>query len=365
LGAGSAAMGGGAQTTMSADVSLVLVAYRSSAVAADAVMSFRRECSRLGLTSEVVIVDHSEDPGEAGRLHCLAPEKLLVLPNRGYAAGINTGVAASVGVTVVAGNPDVEFGDGSLAALLEALRSGWHIVGPQFGLAGFLFPPADLQTPAEDISRWLAGRSRAVWRRYLRRELRCCRQVWEATAPVAQRALSGALLAFRRETFNGVGTWDEGFFLYFEETDWLRRAMASGLRIALVPGARVEHRWAHAADPEVFGGQYLASRARFMATHHRWTGRLVSHLRQRGLPLTVKRLPRDPGRLPEGEHWWLLSPTALGIPAAGLLGTATELGEALNGIAAARGPRGIYIVVAAEPESCDVVGAWSWEASGG
>jgi GT2 family glycosyltransferase len=358
-------MGGGAQTTMSVDVSLVLVAHRSSEVARAAVESFRRESVRLGVTFEVVIVDQSEDAGEATQLGSLEPEKLLVLPNRGYAAGINRGVAASTGVTVVAGNPDVVLGEGSLAALLDAIGAGWHIVGPQFVLAGFLFPPADLQTPGEELLRWLASRSRALWHCYFRRELRRWRQVWEAKAPVPLRTLSGALLAFRRETFNSVGAWDEGFFLYFEETEWLARAAAARMRVGLVPGARVEHLWGHAADPETHGAHSRASRTRFLAGRFGWVGRLASGLRITRTPLRPLPFAAATGALPGGRKLWLLSPTPLGFPAAGLLGTAADLERALQGVATARGVRGRFVILAVDAFGARLAGAWAWEAHDG
>jgi GT2 family glycosyltransferase len=358
-------MGGGTQITMSVDVSLVLVAYHSSGVARAAVESFRRESLWHGVTSEVVIVDQSEDAAEVERLGSLAPEKLLVLPNRGYAAGVNSGVAASTGVTLVTGNPDVAFGDGSLAALLAAIDTGWHIVGPQFVLADLLFPPADLQTPGEEFRRWLASRMRAFWRRHFRRELRRWRRVWEAEAPVAVRALSGALLAFRRETFNKVGMWDEGFFLYFEETDWLRRAMSDGLRIALVPKARVEHRWGHAADPAAMLGHALASRGRFFAAHFGLRGRLVTALTVSRTPLQPRPLARDQAHLPGGEVLWLVSPTLVGFPAAGYTGTATAFLAAVETFCDALARPARYLVFAVEPLTGELVGCWSWERTDG
>ncbi|TAM49017.1 MAG: hypothetical protein EPN53_08850 [Acidobacteria bacterium] len=350
---------------MSAEVSLVLVACRSSAVAPVAVAGFRAEAAVLGVSSEVVIVDHSDDEGEQTRLQALAPERLLAQPNRGYAAGINVGVAASSGHTVLVGNPDIAFEPGSVAALLTALDGGWDVVGPQFTLAGWLFPPADLQTPGEQLRRWLAGRSPALWRRELRRELARWRALWDASEPVALPLLSGALLAFRRGASERVGPWDEGYFLYFEETDWLRRAAAAGLRLAQVPRARVEHSWGHAADPEATGEQFARSRRRFLARHHGWRGRLAARFVGARSPLRPSPLPAGAEALPRGRLQWLLSPTALGVPAAGSSGSAQELSGALRGVSAARGNRGRFLVLALEPSSGRLAGVWSWEVGGG
>jgi N-acetylglucosaminyl-diphospho-decaprenol L-rhamnosyltransferase len=350
---------------MRADVSLVLVTYRSSAVAPAAVASFRRETSGLGLTVEVVVVDHSEDPDEAARLGALGADRLLVRPNRGYAAGVNAGVGASTGRTMFVGNPDIVFESGSVAALLAALDAGWDVAGPQFGLGGLLFPPADLQGPGEELRRWLAGRSRAAWHAFFRRELARSRIVWEAEEPVAVPTLSGALLAFRREAFERVGPWDERYFLYYEETDWLLRAAARGLRCAQVPAARVEHLWGHAADPEATAGRFAESRQRFLAVRYGRRGRLIGRLRFAAMPLPSAPLPEAEASLPQQRLWWLLSPTSLGLPAAGLLGTAADLTRALQVVTAARRGRGRYIIVAAEAGRPRPVALWSWEPNRG
>ncbi len=345
---------------MSADLSLVLVTCRSSDVAPAAVASFRAGAAALGLAGEVVIVDHSEDEVEEARLEALAPDRLLALPNRGYAAGVNAGVAASSGSTVLVGNPDIRFEPGSLAALLAALEKGWDIAGPQFTLAGWLFPPADLQTPGEQVARWLATHTLAAWRWELRRELARWRSVWEASEPLAVRGLSGALLAFRREVFDRIGPWDEGYFLYFEETDWLRRAAAAGLRRAQVPRARVEHVWGHAADPEAASHHFERSRRRYLVHHHGWRGALANRLAGGFTPLQASPIPKDSEALPRGRLQWLLSPTALGLPAAGLVGTGDELTRALRSVAAVRGVRGCYLVLAMDAGGSGLVGAWTW-----
>jgi GT2 family glycosyltransferase len=51
----------------------------------------------------------------------------------------------------------------------------------------------------------------------------------------------GAALLIRRETWAQVGPIDENFFMYFEETDWCRRAMAAGWQIHYLPTAKIIH----------------------------------------------------------------------------------------------------------------------------
>lgn len=350
---------------MSVDVSLVLVTYRSAPFAALAATKFREQVARFGASGEVVLVDHSEDREEAARLGAIGAERLLLRPNRGYAAGVNAGVAACVGRRVLVGNPDVAFRDGAVGALLDALGRGWDIVGPQFVLGGFLFPPADLKTPGEVIVRWLASRSGWAWRGLLRREVGRSLPIWRASQPVAVPMLSGALLAFSPKVAERTGLWDERYFLYFEETDWLRRAVAAGMRVAQVPGAQVEHVWGQAADPGSCAEYYLASQARFFAQHFGWRGRFVTRLRIGPQRHHLAALPSDPAELLPGELLWLLSPSALGLPAAGLVGTAADALASLRAVARARAKSSRYVVHAVEPRTGSIRGAWSWETHDG
>lgn len=53
--------------------------------------------------------------------------------------------------------------------------------------------------------------------------------------------LAGASLLIREEVVRTVGTFDEAFFLYFEETDLCRRAREAGWETHYVRESRVEH----------------------------------------------------------------------------------------------------------------------------
>src|SRR5262245_12736826 len=69
----------------------------------------------------------------------------------------------------------------------------------------------------------------------------------------------------RRETFDALGGFDEGLGYVSEDTDFLRRALASGARVELDPAVRVRHR------RRAFPGPYLAQRWRYRVK----TGRLL------------------------------------------------------------------------------------------
>lgn len=344
-------------------LSLVLVAYRSSAVIGAAVRSFLAECRAGGLAAEVIVVDHSEDEAERLQLAGL-PATVMSRPNRGYAAGINFGVGLAQGDVVLVGNPDLAFEPGSLAALLAALDAGGDVVGPQFVLGELLLPPPDLQTPGQELWRWAASRWRTAWRLLLRREVARWLEAWRAQAPVAVAALNGALLAFRRTLFDNVGPWDEGYFLYFEETEWLRRARRRGFALSLVPGAHVTHLWAHSANTSECLEHFRRSHRRFFASEYGILGRVVAGLQVSATPLRPAPFRGDSTRFEEGEVLWLVSPSRLGMPAAGVV---TDGRPPLTALETVRHQRGVgpgYTLLAVRPADGRMLGAWSWEPDG-
>ncbi len=314
-------------------LSWVTVAHHSAALLATAVRTLRCEAAAAGQAVEIVVVDHSEDEAENRRLEGVGADRLIRAKNRGYAAGLNTGLAEANGEVLLVGNPDLEWQPGSLAALLGGLER-FDIAGPQFVLGEFRFPPADEQSWAAEWRRWRAARSprahAALWRSEVERWLR----VWSATEPCTVANLSGALLAFRRPVLGRLGAWDESYFLYFEETEWLRRARRAGLRLGLVPAARVAHRWGHAADPRDprSAARFAASRRLFYRRHY---GPLGAWLSSRPQPLQTASLPPlpAPNELPAERSLWLASPSRQCLPAAGAWLEGSRVEVALDDLA--------------------------------
>ena len=82
---------------------------------------------------------------------------------------------------------------------------------------------------------------------------------------------AGASLMMRQDMLDAIGGFDEGFFLYFEETDLCRRARAAGWRVAYVRASEVEHIGSVSTgmkDWERIPSYYLDSRLRYFVKSH-------------------------------------------------------------------------------------------------
>ncbi len=177
-------------------ISLVVVCHHSSRVLPGCVESFRRQAAAAGVEPEVIVVEHSEDDGEALAVETCRPDRLMRRPNGGYAAGLNAGIGQATGELLFLANPDIEFLDGSVGALVDAVVGGRKIAGPQllWDLAGeVILPIPDDPSPTAELARTL--RRRWPRRGAFERRVAASWRVWTAETAVrgaiAQRAVDG------------------------------------------------------------------------------------------------------------------------------------------------------------------------------
>jgi GT2 family glycosyltransferase len=301
-------------------LALILVHYHTPELAAEAVAALRADVPDPANT-EILLVDNGSDAAGLSLLESLPVQRIDPGANLGYAGGVNLGVARSTADAVVVMNPDVLVLPGCIPALVERLQAGAAVAGPAFYWdrgRRLLLPPAEARGRWEELVR-----SRRRWRRHARRH-------WEARGPIASWSLSGSLLAIRRDAWERVGPFDEGFRLFFEETDWLLRARRLGLRSEYVPGAEAIHLYNRSAAKEPRSRQWFEESARRFRRLHYGSG--FSWLLERmprpmpELPV-LKQVPVEPG------VWVEVSPNPEGFPAAAERISAPGLWTLPDGIA--------------------------------
>lgn len=307
-------------------LAVILVHYRTPDLAVGAVEALRQDARGSDLEIEGILVDNGSD--EAGRtlLESLSFERIDPGTNRGFAGGVNLGIARSRAERIVVMNPDVRVLPGCLGALMDALSAGAAVAGPRFYWdegRRMLLPPAEERSRRSELLALSAVRgegwavhARRHWRRNALRH-------WEARRPLASYALSGSLLALTRAAWDRVGPFDEGFRLYFEETDWLRRLERTGLPARYVPAAEAIHLHGRSAIQEPLSGQWFEQSARRFRERHygRWFADLLERLDRRlprQAPAPLATVPRGGLDLDDRSFplWIEVSPNPAGFPAA-------------------------------------------------
>jgi N-acetylglucosaminyl-diphospho-decaprenol L-rhamnosyltransferase len=226
------------------DAAVVVVNYRTPELVEQCLASVRAGSD--GLRLQTVVVDNASGDASVERLRAALPwaQVLAMDENRGFAAGVNAGVRHTSAEAVVVLNPDTTLDPDALRELLEHLRRRPRtgVVAPLLeGPDGRLAPNGyrrfpGLSTLAFDLCIPLS---------YLLVYAPALHPY--AMSPAALRAgrdpawVCGAAMAIRRSAYIEAGPLDEGFFLYFEETEWQQRVAARGWTIELAPAARARH----------------------------------------------------------------------------------------------------------------------------
>lgn len=229
---------------------IVTVSYNSGAVLPAFLASTAAASSR---PAPVVVADNAS--ADSAALAAMTEEAgATFLPtggNHGYGGAVNRAVRALPAPVewVLVSNPDVVLAPGSLDALLAVAMTADDIgaVGPLVLEADGAAYPSARRIPSlrTGIGHALLAN---IWpgnpwsRRY--------HEDGEHGAQRDAGWLSGACLLVRRELFDRLGGFDEGYFMYFEDVDLGWRIGRAGYRNVFTPSAVVTHTGAHSTQSE-------------------------------------------------------------------------------------------------------------------
>lgn len=222
------------------EVDVVVVTWNSAAVVAECLSSIAAASS--GLTVGVVVVDNGSVDGTLEVVAGADPPPRIIVnrDNRGLPAANNQALAASNSPFVMICNPDVRFGPGSMAALLDVMnrrpQAGWVV--PRL-----LYEDGTTQTSVGELPTLreaVLGRQAA---RYLGRRGRAT--FWQDDRQPAEETRIGrgheAAYLVRRAALDEVGPQDERYVLDWEGFDWADRFTRAGWEIWFTPAAEVVH----------------------------------------------------------------------------------------------------------------------------
>jgi N-acetylglucosaminyl-diphospho-decaprenol L-rhamnosyltransferase len=269
---------------------VAIVNYRTGSLVVDCLRSLQTEMQALP-GSKVVIVDNCSGDGSADQIAAAIDTngwagfaELQRSPvNGGFSFGNNVAVRPALKAPEPPAfywllNPDTRIQPGALRTLIDFMHA--H---PRVGIAG-----SSLES--EDGEPWpYAFRFPSIWSELdngfrlgpvsaLLKKHVVARRMGDRAEAVDW--LPGASMMVRREVFEQIGLMDEGYFLYFEETDFCLQAQRAGWECWYVPESRVMH--ISGASTGVTGAQavrrrlpkyWFDSRRRYFMKNH---GRLYA-----------------------------------------------------------------------------------------
>lgn len=231
---------------MTKKLAVIVLNYRRAQLTIDCLQSLADQMAQHPDWC-AVLVDNGSDDGSADLLERTISERgwsswltLIKSPvNTGFAGGNNIGFQAVDAEYYLLLNSDARVCTCALSTLVE-----YADAHPEAGLVG-----PELQHPdgaaqiscfryRSPVSEMLSAAGTGVIDRIFRR--------WIVAIPLEdERAspqwVSFACILIRRAVIERIGAMDDGYFMYFEDIDFARRARRAGWEVRYVPSAHVTH----------------------------------------------------------------------------------------------------------------------------
>jgi N-acetylglucosaminyl-diphospho-decaprenol L-rhamnosyltransferase len=242
---------------MMLDLSVVIVSWNTSSLLKDCLTSLYAGGGLDGLCADVWVVDNASTDDSVAMVKSEFSQVKLIETgsNLGFAGANNRALAEATGRHVLLLNSDTIVSAGAFAKLVTTIEK--H---PEVGVIGPMLRNGDgtLQASWAQFPNVKSELSGQPDRSQSPHNIDKLEQGGMGLAPFICDYVSGACFLVRGDLARNHGYLDEGFFMYFEETEWCYRLKKHGYKTLFVPEVSVIH----------LGGQSskivpLATRTRF------------------------------------------------------------------------------------------------------
>lgn len=221
------------------EVSIVIVSWNVRELLLSCLRSIR---SQVETSHEVVVVDNHSSDGTAEAVRSEFPEVRLISngQNTGFAHANNQGWQKAKGRYIAFLNPDTEFINDPFPVLLqECSKDHVGCVGPQLVNPDRSFQSSVRRFPTFADQALVLLKLRRLQRFFPALRSYVPRRENQDVESVDQ--IMGAAMVFPRSVLADGGSFDEGFWIWFEEVDLCQRLHDRGLTVRYVPSATVVH----------------------------------------------------------------------------------------------------------------------------
>jgi len=264
------------------DLTIQIVNFRSRHYLKECLFSIGKSLP-AGFDTEIIVINNDEEPlGDifSGYGDGFFGHAVEINENIGFGKAHNAGFRQSRGKYILFLNPDTKIAPLSLEKLLGAFAKDENV-----GVAGPLLVDSSGEVQADCFGTNRTPLSTIGGKIFSRKKM----------VPLAGDEIfetdwvSGGAMMVRRDVFEGVGGFDENYFMYFEDVDLCSGAKKIGQRTVVHPAVRIFHESGRSFESEREKKKYYyASQEYFLRKHFgRGWAWLVKILR---LPYYIKNI---------------------------------------------------------------------------
>ncbi|MGB7063201.1 MAG: glycosyltransferase family 2 protein [Candidatus Zixiibacteriota bacterium] len=245
------------------DLSIIIVNYKSRDWLDKCLQSITRD--EPPEEPEIIVVDNDSWDGSVSMLKEKHPEVVLVenQENVGFAKACNQGAEIATGRYFFFLNPDSEITYGTHDRILRFMDSHAEV---GVGGCGLYYPDGKAQVSAYKFTSLsnLVGRALLLYSFLPRNRLTApfFRDYLRPGEPT--EGVCGGAMVVRREAFEGVGSFDESLFLYYEDEDLCYRMKQRGWETATIPETRIIHHYDQSSKKNIRMAIFSCHRSHFL-----------------------------------------------------------------------------------------------------
>lgn len=223
-------------------LSIVIVSYNTSDLTCNCLSSIVEQTKEISY--EIILVDNNSVDGTVDRVKSEFPEVSIIRnnDNRGFAYALNIGINAAKGDVILSINSDTIIIDYAITKSYRYLEEN-----PDISILGIKLLNGDgsLQPSCRflpDIPNCFCEaffltnifpKSRFFGKYYM--------SYFDHNASIEVEWIKGTFMMIRKEVFDKIGLFDDNYFLYSEETDFMLRANRAGIKTFFYHEASIYH----------------------------------------------------------------------------------------------------------------------------
>lgn len=224
------------------DVSIIIVNWNTRDILCNCLQSIYEQASKVNF--EVIVVDNASTDDSVQMVKTEFLHVILIenSENKGFAAANNQGIAVARGRYALLLNSDTVIQNNAIAETVsfadahpDAAVVSCRVLNPDQTLQPtcFMFPSILNMLLSSTYLYKLFPKSKFFGREQM--------TWWDRNNIREVDVVTGCFMLVRREAIQQVGTMDEQFFMYGEETDWCYRFRQAGWKVVFTPACEIIH----------------------------------------------------------------------------------------------------------------------------
>lgn len=223
-------------------LSIVIVSYNTADLTSNCIKSIYDHTKEIDY--EIIVVDNNSQDDSVSRIQREFPNIKVIVnkENRGFAYALNVGIKNSCGDIILSINSDTLIIDNAIEKSYNFLKDNL-----QYGILGIKLLNEDnsIQPSCRHLPDiWncfseafflvnIFPKSKIFGRYYM--------SYFSYDETIEVEWIKGTYMMIRKEVFDKIGLFDDDYFLYSEETDFMLRAKRKGIKTVFYHDAYIYH----------------------------------------------------------------------------------------------------------------------------